>query len=180
MIHDAIMNRVRDYLEHALISAVPVDDPARAGVIKLGDLNGEPDPDVARISITIHENDPDSFVPGAVTGIEGDWSDEILEVEIGGAVTWVRRFTIKARCLLESTKEDLVNARKAASTVRTRIEHALPRVSFDGILEDGEYVSRGIISSELVGEMIQVGGPPDSYDFLIKIRFDVWTTQCQF
>ena len=176
-IHDAVLTKVQSELTRMLITEIDEADVARVGVVKLGPLDGEPDPDLGRITVTLHENDPDRFVTGAPTEATTHWMDEVLQVEIGGgaATTWKRRFTLKARCLLESTKEGLVVARTIASTVRTRIEHALPKISFSGIVVDGETVVRRIVSNETMAEMIQSGGPPDSYDFLIKVRFDMWT-----
>jgi hypothetical protein len=179
MIHNSILLVVKSGLELALITnptIVDPTDPAIAGVVKLGDLQGDPDPDVARISITLHENDPDGFISGMPTGLSEKWSDEVDEVEIGGVTTWKRRFTIKARCLLDASRESLADAREIASTVRTRIEHALPKMSFSGISVDGEYVSRPIMTDAIKGEMLQSGGPPDSYDYFIKVRFEVLTT----
>jgi len=183
VIHDAILDAVEAHLTNRLITLVPASDEARVGIVKQGDLQGEPDPDTARISVTLHENDPDRFISGAVTGMKDDWSDTVEWVEIGGSTTYRRKFTVKARCLLEQTKENLNEARLIASKVRTRIEHALPMMSFDGVeVTDpyagySEFVSRGIISEDLMGEMIQSGGPPDSYDYFIKFRFDVLTTR---
>jgi len=175
MIHDEILNTVKDALELALIT--DVSGSTKAGIVKLGDLQGEPDPDTARIAINLYENDPDRFISGAVTGLKDDWSDEVVEIEIGGATTWRRTFTVKARCLLESTKEGLDDAREIASTVRSRLEHALYGISFSTVEYDDEYVARGIVSDALKGEMLQSGGPPDSYDYFIKFRFDVLTTR---
>lgn len=178
-IHESILNHVKDELERVLMTEVIADDLARPGVIMIGDLNGEPDPDVARISVTLYENDPDQFLKGAASEYKSGWQDEVEDIEIGnqyGAITWVRRFTIKVRCLFEQTREDLATARLLASTVRTRIEHLLPRISFANINVDGEYVSRPIISYSVTSEMLQGGGPPDAYDFFIKIRFEVLTT----
>lgn len=177
MIHDAILNRIKDRLTDVLITQVADDDPAKVGAVKLGDLQGDPDPDDSRISVTLHENDPDNFISGALTNFSGDWSDEVEEIEVGGAITWRRRFTVKSRCLLERTQENLDTARKIASTLRTRIEHLLPTISFGDIHVDGEYVSRGIISMTMQGEMLQSGGPPTEYDYFIKIRFEVLTTK---
>jgi hypothetical protein len=176
-IHDEILNTLRDQIEEDLIAQIADDDPARAGVVKLGDLQGDPDPDTARIAITLHENDPDTFRSGSFTGMIGHWSDEVEEVEIGGAITWKRRFSVKARCLLVNTKEDLATARDIASTVRTRLEASILRTDFGGILVDNEYVSLPVISENILGEMIQGGGPPDSYDYQIKMRFQVLTTK---
>ena len=141
----------------------------------LGPLQGDPDPDVARISVTIHENDPDKFY-GINQTLSGDWEDEVEETECGGAITWRRRFTVKARCLLVNTQENVTTARSIASTIRKRIETTLLQMSFRDIQDDDEYVSRGVFSENIHSEMIQAGGP-EAYDFHIKIRFEVLTTR---
>lgn len=173
MIHEEIMNLVQSTLQDALIDSIPEDDPARAGVIVLGPLQGNPDPDEARISVSVYENDPDR---SSIFKLSDDWLDEVFEIECGGAITWYRRFTIISRCLLETSREDLVEARHIASTVRSRIEKAILRMPVSGIGNELEYVSRGPLSENIKGEMIQSGGPPDSYDFHIKVRFELLTT----
>jgi hypothetical protein len=175
MIHDEIMFRVQDALEDALIDGAHEIEGYKVGVVKLGNLDGEPDPDEARISITLHENDPDQSV-GGLTESRAHWMDEVDEVEIGGVITWKRRFTVKTRVLLDFSRENLGQARYIASMVRSQLESALLDITFSGIEHNGEYVSRNVISDELQGEMLQGGGPPDSYDFSIKIRFSVLTT----
>jgi hypothetical protein len=174
-IHDAVLEHTRDALEVALITNVAEDDLARAGVVQIGPIQDDPTPDEARISVTLHENDPDRLVK-AVTGMTDDWSDEIDEIEIGGAVTHLRRFTLKARCLLVNTGEDLDAARNIASTVRERCEITLATLSFTGVTSGTEYVSRGILAEDMVGEMLQAGGP-SAYDYHIKIRFSLLTTR---
>jgi len=176
-IHDEILTKVRDELQVALIDEIAEDDPTIVGVVKLGELQGEPEEDVARISVTLHENDPDAFISGAFTGMSSAWNDEVYDVEVGGVVTWRRRFTVKARCLMERTREDLLTTREIVSTVRSRIEETLLGISFSGVMTTNEYVARGIVSDELLGEMRQSGGPPDSYDYFIKFRFEVLTTK---
>ena len=175
-IHDAVLEHVRDALIASLITNIDPGDTARAGVVQIGPLQGEPAPDAARIAITLHENDPDRLLGGAVTGMNDDWSDKIDQVEIGGAVTTVRRFTLKARCLLVNTGEELDEARAIASTVRDRCEAALFPMQFTGVLAGTEYVSRGITSDEFAGEMLQAGGP-EAFDYHIKVRFSVLTTR---
>jgi hypothetical protein len=163
---------------------VAPEDPARAGVVFKGPLQGDPEPDTARISITVHENDPDNFFSGQVTQITGDWSDEVAEVECGGGsggAIWNRRFTVKGRCLLVNSKEGLDDTREIASTVKTRIERALRGIDWSDVFEEDEnhvmieYVSRPVLSMR--SEAVQGGGPPDSYDYFIKVRFDVQTIE---
>jgi len=173
-IHNEVLNHIKDQLQADLIDDIEANDAAIAGVVMLGPLQGDPDPDVARISVTLHENDPD-IVYKTGTGTENSWIDKVVETEIGGATTWSRRFCVKSRVLLDHTQEDLDDAREIASTVRGRIEHSLLRTSFSGISYDDEFVVRSIIGDALEGEMLQAGGP-GSYDYHIKVRFDVLTT----
>ena len=176
-IHNLIMLKVRDELEAAMITAIPEDDPTRAGVVKIGALQGDPDPDVARISLELHYNDPDQTISGSGLGSNpGTWDDQVEEIECGAAITWSRRFTVKARCLFEGSGEDLMTAHQTASDVRSRIEKVLLLMRWDVASAD-EYVSRGVLSENIRGQVVQAGGPPDAYDFHIKIRFEVLTTE---
>jgi hypothetical protein len=177
MIHKVIMDKVEAVLRKRMVTDISSADLAIPGAIVQGPLQGNPDPDVARISITINENDPDKITGGDLgsNSFEG-FEDQVVEVECGGSITWVRYFTIKARCLLEGSRENLVVARQIASTVRSRIERTLLGIDFTGITSDNEYISRGILSNEMHGEMLQSGGPPDAYDFHIRVIFSVLTT----
>lgn len=147
-------------------------------MVKLGPLQGDPDPDEARISVELYENDPDQEIKGSGISQSGEpWKDQIEEIELGGGITWKRRFTVKVRVLLEGTREDLENARRIASTVRSRVEKSILTMKFAGVESDGETVVMGPFSDDLNSEMLQAGGPPDAYDFFIKVRFEVLTTQ---
>lgn len=164
-----IVEHVQAQLETALITNIDDSDTSKAGVVKIGPLQGEPDPDTARISVEVHHNDPED--------LDGTWRDVVEIVEIGGVVTWVRRFTIKIRCLLESTREGLDEARPIAAVIRDRAELVLLKELFTGIATTDEYVSRGPMATSLKSDMLQGGGPPDAFDFHIKIYFDVYTTR---
>jgi len=176
-IHTVLLTAFQAALQAALITNVAVDDVAKAGIVVIGPLQGDPDPDAGRITVTIHENDPDTFY-GIPSTMMGAWDDEVIEIEIGGSATWARRFSVKARCLLVNTQEGRDAAQAIAATVRMRIEKTLLNFTGFGLHEDvtGEYVSLGVLSDSLRGAMIQAGGPPDSYDYYIKIRFELQTT----
>lgn len=175
-IHSVLLLRAQALLQQVLIddpTAADPEDPAIAGVVMIGPLQGDPDPDTARISVTLHECDPDEAASANMP-----WRDEVVMVEIGGAVTSARRFTCATRCLLENTQEELLVARDIAGIIASRIERALLGEHFVGVVAgDGEYCSRGPMSESLTTQVLQGGGPPDAYDFAIKIRFDVWTTK---
>jgi hypothetical protein len=173
-IHDVTLDYVEQALRVSLMDGVDGADVARAGLVQQGPLQGPVAPDKARISVTLFENDPDRFFKGSTSAMTGPWEDEVLINETGGVVTWARRFCVKARCLLAQTQEDLNDTRSISSTVRSRIELALREASFaDLVSEDGERISRG--AANIRGEMVQAGGP-NSYDYHIKIRFDVLST----
>lgn len=186
MIHKSIMDYVKTRLERDLVAAYMPDsagninptDDAIPGAIKTGPLQGDPDPDVARISVELYENDPDQEIKGSgISSSTEPWQDKIEEIEIGGGITWRRRFTVKVRVLLEGTREDLENARRIASTVRSRVEKSIMQMRFADVGSDGEMVTMGPFSDDLLSEMVQAGGPPDAYDFFIKVKFEVLTTQ---
>ena len=177
-IHEEILTKIVGALQVCLIDGIDPTDAARAGVVMTGPLQGDPDPDIARISITVHENDPDQLLGGA--GLSRPWQDEPISVEIGSGraiTTWSRKFVVKARCLLEGSHEDLEQARAIASTLRSRIEKCLSAIDFAGVETDDEEVTYGIVSFARRGETLQSGGPPDAYDFHIKFKFDLWTTE---
>lgn len=178
-IHQVIMDRIQYELNRDLIETIPLGDTARCGIVICGPLQGDPDPDVARISITIFENDPDISLGGGM-GAAKIWDDEPIAMEIGSGhaiTTWSRKFVVKARLLLEGTHEDLDAARQITSIVRSRIEKSLAAIDFTGVETSDEYASTGIVSYMRRGETLQSGGPPDAYDFHIKFKFDVWTTE---
>lgn len=164
-----ILTHIQTRLEADLITTPGSDDSSAATVIKLGPLQGNPDPDAARISVEVHHNDPEN--------LDGPWRDSVEIVEIGGVVTWTRRFTVKIRCLLDTTKEELEESLAIAAIIKDRAELTLLKELFVGIQTDDEYVSRGPMATSLKSDMTQGGGPPDSYDFHIKIYFDVYTTR---
>lgn len=181
MIHDAILTAVMAQLTVDLID-IPVaadpDDVAVPTVIQEGPLQSEPDPADARISVTLHENDPDGVYKPANTNLTNEWTDTVAEIECGAAITWYRRFTVKGRVLLVNTGEELNIARQIASTLRDRIENSLLNMDFSGVAdaETGEYVGKSVLSPGLKGEMIQAGGP-EAYDYHLKVRFQVETTR---
>lgn len=176
-IHKPILDRIAETLEEVLITSIDAEDPARAGVVKIGPLQGDPDPDTARISVELYYNDPDRAIKGSGIGNDPEpWEDRVDEIEIGTTITWKRRFTAKCRCLLEGTQEELSDAHTIASVVRSRIERALLAARFADIRTEDEYVSRGVLSENLRGVVAQAGGP-GAYDFHIKIRFEVLTTE---
>lgn len=86
MIHNEILVHVRDALTDALITNVPTPE-TKAGVVKIGQLQGDPAPDKARITVTLYANDPDTIVKGGITGMRDGWDDKIDTVEIGTAIT---------------------------------------------------------------------------------------------
>lgn len=175
-IHYAVMEHVKTTLEEVLYAAYPAGDPLRPGVIKLGPLMGEPmDPEEARIVICIYENDRDE--KDTFQWCDEPASDEYGGIEIGGGITWLRRFTLEGDCYFERTREDIDAARKIAGLLKAKLEDILLGMSFSGIAVDNEYVSRGPVGFGLYSTTRQSGGPPDAYQFHIKIRFEVLTTR---
>jgi hypothetical protein len=175
LIHDVIKNRIQSILQTALIDNIDPTDKAIPGLIIQGPLQGQMDPDTARIYVNIFENDPDGVIGDGLNASTKVYNDTIEEVELGGAITWRRYFTIRARCLLVDSAESLSEASQIASRLRSRMEKALIRGSYGDLSSEGEYVSRGPLNSEIDGETFQSGGP-ESYDFHITIHIQLLTT----
>ena len=64
-----------------------------------------------------------------------------------------------------------------ADTVRDRIEGILTKIAFADVNTPQEFVARSITAEDIKSEMLQAGGPPDAYDYSLKIRFSVLTTR---
>jgi hypothetical protein len=176
-IHSLILNKVLEELQKGLVDDIPEGDPTRAGVVMIGALQGDPAPDVARISVSLFTNDPDAILGNVPSGLKTDWEDMVYLVEVGGSITHWRRFTVKVRCLFSNTREDQVASLDITDTVRDRVEKILAKISFAGINTAEEFVSRGITAKDIKSEMLQAGGPPDAFDYSLKIRFSVLTTR---
>lgn len=161
----AILKQLETSLTDALITSIPENDPTRAGAVKIGPLQGDPDVDAARISVEIYANDP--------TGTN-DWEDEIVEWEMPRTAIWARRFTILWRALLVDTGEDLDEAARIASTIKSRIEFCINRINWSGLEEDGETV---IGCADDMLSVYTQGGGPDEYDYSGYINFDIETRQ---
>jgi hypothetical protein len=168
-IHEAVMDHLQEILEDALINNIGEDDEARAGIVIQGKLQGEPvDPDDARITVEIFENDPSGqFL----------WFDRVVMVETNGVVTMGRRFLIRIWALLEETQENLAAARKIASTLKARLEKAILSELWTGVQStEGEYIARGALARSM-RTYVKQGGGPESYDFRIYSAFEIWTTK---
>jgi len=176
MIHDAILEHIKANFITDLIDNV--SDNAKVYQVVLGPIQDDPDVSEARLSVTLHENDPDGVYKPGSTNLTDSWEDMPVEIECGGSITFLRRFTTKARVLLDTTGEDLSTARDIASKLRSRIETSLLNMRFTDVNdpETGEYVSKRVLNSGIRGEMIQAGGP-EAYDYHIKVRFQVETTR---
>jgi len=161
-----ILNYFVAQLQATCIDPFPDSDPSKAGVVKLGPLQGEPEPDVARISIEVHQNDPDDLER---------WLDEVVEVEIPNAAIWSRKFTIKYQLLLDSTSEALIPALTLGSIIKERIERTIFKAKYAGVPD----VVRGAIATKSVSQLIHGGGPPDIYNITGRFQFDVLTEEFQ-
>lgn len=164
MITDTILQHLHNALEKALITDIPAGDPTRAGAVKIGALQGEPDVDEARISVEIYANDPDR---------PGEWEDEIIEFEIPRTAYWARRFAVSLRCLLVDTGEPLNEASRIASTLKARIEETLLLLDWTGVVSGTERAI-GVLEGQIYSLTAQSGGPGE-YDWSGKFLFEVQT-----
>jgi hypothetical protein len=74
-----------------------------------------------------------------------------------------------------NTGEGLASAGEIAHAVKSRIEKALLQIDWAGVRSEAEFLSRPVVATTMRSEAVQ-GGGPGSYDYHIKVRFDVQTT----
>lgn len=166
MITEVILIALRDHLEERLITLVEEGEPARVGVVKIGPLQGEPDVDVARISLEIYANDPEKT---------DEREDQIVEWEMPMTAIWERHFTILWRALLAETGEGLLDAMAIASDLKHGIEEGVRTLSWASLSSGNE---RAIgCGPETMEHRIQQGGGPNEYDWTGKLTFTVQTAQ---
>ena len=161
---EAIKTALQTHLENALITAIPEDDPARADVVKIGPLQGDPEIEDAPLSVEIYQNDPEDLE---------EWWDEIIEWEMPRTAIWSRKFSIQWRALLTELGEPLAEAVAIVSTLKSRLEIALNTMCWTDIEADGEFIDG--CSLEEMESRIDQGGGPNEYDYSGKIRFAVLT-----
>lgn len=164
---DAIMTHLQSHLEYELIDNIDLSDASRAGVVKVGPLQGDPDVDVARISAELYYNDPAD---------EDDLHDEIIEWEMPRTAIWARWFTVLWRCLLVDSGEGLMEAKTVATTFEQRLIHALGTVSWTGV-EGQNYEQIIGCPLEYIRATKSQGGGPNEYDWQGKIQFSVLTSE---
>lgn len=149
-----------------------------AGVIKIGNL--QDDPEKNRNSITIHVGDADA--PGSWddnTHARGDnaldrYAYQAEAFEVGGGSLWWRRFSVKYSFFFTRSKEDQRLAAVLASTTRARIEKAISLSGrIPGLTDDnGETAIKIVVVTS--GD-VEGGGPPAAYIHRGKVRWQVQT-----
>lgn len=146
----------KEALDHYLTDEVDESDPSRASAVKIGQL--QLDPSRLRISVEVHENDPDD---------ESNWQHNVIEESaaadnlrprgtIGGTrAYWNRRFSFVVNIYLRGIDREEAGVIKGK--VMARIEQMLlDHPQLDGIKDErGEvafncYIKRenGILSGD--------------------------------
>jgi hypothetical protein len=161
---DAIKTALQAHLENKLIAEIAEDDVARASVVKIGPLQGEPELEDAPLSVEIYQNDPEK---------PDEWFDEIIEWEMPRTAVWSRKFVILYRVLLTETGESLAQGLAIASTLKSRIEYALNTMAWGDVVASDESIETCPLD-DMVSKLDQ-GGGPNEYDYSGKIRFTVIT-----
>lgn len=144
----------KEALEHYLMDEVDEDDASRASIVKIGQL--QLDPSRMKISVEVHENDPDDEVHWQHNVIEENSAADNLKprATIGGTrAYWNRRFCLLVNIYMRGI--DREEAGEIKGLVMARIEQMLlDHPQLDGIKDDrGEvalncYIKRenGILS----------------------------------
>lgn len=156
---------------------VPVDDPARADVVKLGHLYQEnPTKPDKNIYVTISHGDRENpdYTDGIVDAksMYGSGFDVPVR-EIGGPTMWWRRFTAQYGVFLPRSGMTEREAMAIAFTFYERLLRAIEKTYVTGLSTDGEVAVQVFLTDTT---MFEGGGTREkTYIWRGKARFRVLT-----
>ena len=163
----SVMNTILDYtnqaLQRQLQDLVADDDPAKAGLVRIGQLQDDPTINLNLIgsSITVvsmmgDHDDPDKW-PNVVWGGPGhEIRFDGPAYEIGGGEMWWRRFTTKLDQFWPDSYER-EDARVQALEILSRAEHAIKTSPVLGITDD--YGESALQINVVYSRNLEEGGP---------------------
>lgn len=175
-----IVSLIEDAIKETLVAAFDVEDDSNSTSVTLGRLMD--DPEGVDNPIEVFENDPDNpedWLHQQATELPGHRPQGLPPAlfEIGGAETWVRRFTVRLNVFLTREGYEREPAKEIINDVQGRAIHALRDSGlFAGLVDQyGERIWQHrhcVVKSE----MVLTGGPPTSWIGRGKLWVQFWTT----
>ncbi len=150
-------------------------------IIRAG--NFQQSPVDAKHYLTVHVGDPEdaSAWQDAFYGARGQGGTDFSFIQapaatIGGGMTWWRRFTVIGGLFGVKTKLTRPEGQRVANLTRGRIERAIQlSARLRGVTDSlGETALLPLVVSSYAGEG---GGPPNSFIWRLKVRYQVLTEQ---
>lgn len=169
-----IVERIRESLSPVLWDNIDPTDPTRC-VVKIGRFQEDPSPVVNYIAIQMGDLEDPNYLDG-ISSLRKDehqigWN--VPSREIGGTEMWWRRGTIRIGCFFIVKNYDETTARQSAGVIMGRVEGTLPRVSVANLRDPyGEHAIKLFVEGNT---FFQSGGPPSSYIWRGKVRYQVLT-----
>jgi len=173
------MTGIDDLILQALVSHISaktqtgITGNSKAGLVRQGPLQDDPETIENGISILVYVNDPND--PSGWRHIR----DRIQEIGTGQNQYWVRRYSVQALCQFTRTGYTDTQAQAIASEVMGRLQKALVgiRDALQGITDDfGETVYAPCNGVAWV-RVTKAGGPPNEYVWETFYGLEVKTYQ---
>jgi hypothetical protein len=165
---DAFVTRLAD----VLIAGVPTDDPTRAGVVRSGQL--QDDPQVGVINILLHPGDKDwkHTINTYTESGSGIFAPQGTIMGDRSSVFWRRRFIVELTIFFENlySRDE---ARRRANVVLSRAHWALVMMDMNMIEGDsfGEYPSE----VQVFDDWIREGGGDGDFNWRGEMRIELLT-----
>lgn len=171
MLEDRIVEGLTTYC----IDNVPTRDPSRVSVIKAGRYQESPNSANLRLSVQGGDlDDPelmDSIFDPEVH--KNMMAFTIDSREIGGTQMWVRRGVVRFELFLITEQLDFHHSRDIAYTILGRVQQNIESINVSDLYDDyGEHAVK-LFSTQ--NSFFQSGGPPSSYLYRGKVRWDCLT-----
>lgn len=172
-----LLQRFLDHLAEHSQSNVPIDNPVRADVVKIGLLQIDPVKSNIQLGISGGDHDFPDEQDGIVTlrGLPHVGMDlKNMVREVGGGQIWMRRGVVQIKCFFINEKFDETKAHEVAYNVLGKVLELMETTPMTGLVDDfGERFANGPYC--YANTFFQSGGPPNQYIFRGKASWAVFT-----
>ena len=171
MLEDRIVEGLTQYC----IADIPPRDPSRVTAVKAGRFQESPNESNLRLSVQGGDLDnPDLmdsiFDPEVHKNM---MAFAIAAREIGGTQMWVRRGVVRLELFLIVEQKDFHHSRDVAYTILGRVQGNIEKIVVSDLYDN--YGEHGVKLFSTQNSFFQSGGPPASYLYRGKVRWECLT-----
>lgn len=173
---DLVLHRIKDHLTLKMQTEIAEGDVTRAGVVKIGRF--QQDPDKATVYISCNFGDPTNpdlldCNTSVVSKHKDNTGIDVPGYAIGGGSMWWRTIYVQFGCFFVNKKLKEEEAQEKASEVLGRLLENLANVYISDIADS--HGERAIYAVTYGNTMFESGGPSDQYIWRGTVRVDFLT-----